>query len=115
MKQWTLLILNTATLLITLLINYLVGANDLTGASVGEISDKYDNLFTPAGYAFAIWGVIYFLLIVFVAYQWIVWIKQRNDEYLRRTGIWFILSNIANATWIIVWTSDRMGLSMVMI
>lgn len=115
MKQWTLLILNTATLLFTLLVNYLVGANNLTGASVGEISDKYDNLFTPAGYAFAIWGVIYFLLVVFVIYQWVAWIKQRDDEYLNRTGIWFILSNLANAAWIIVWTSDMIGLSLVLI
>jgi hypothetical protein len=31
----------------------------LNGIKTGEVSDMCDNLFTPAGYIFAIWGMIY--------------------------------------------------------
>ena len=115
MRQWAFLILNTVTLIFTLLINYLVGTGDFTGTTVGEISAKYENLFTPAGYAFAIWGVIYLLLVAFTGYQWYAWIKKRDDEYLKSTGIWFSLSNLANGFWIIAWTSDMIGLSFLII
>ncbi len=29
----------------------------------GELSDRYPNLFVPAGFTFAIWGLIYLLLL----------------------------------------------------
>jgi hypothetical protein len=115
MKQWVLLIMNSVTLLFTLLMNYLTVAGELTGATVGEISARYENLFTPAGYAFSIWGIIYMGMLGFLGYQWYAWIKDRNDEYLRRTGIWFIMSNISNGAWIIAWTSDYIGLSFFLI
>lgn len=111
MKQIIVLVLNSITLVFTLALNYLVGTGNVAGATVGEISAQYDNLFTPAGYAFAIWGIIYILLIVFAGYQWYEWIKHRNSENINRTGIWFILSNLANGMWIIAWTGDRIGLS----
>ncbi len=34
--------------------NWLANALPLAGRETGEVSDKYLNLFTPAGYAFAI-------------------------------------------------------------
>ncbi len=115
MKQIVLLILNSITLVLVLLVNYLSNSGAFGSATVGEISARYDNLFTPAGYAFVIWGVIYLLLIFFVGYQWYEWIKNRSDEYLKRTGIWFILSNLANGFWILAWTSDRIGLSFMLL
>ncbi len=111
MKQITLLILNTLTLLFTLAVNYLAGTGAFNNASVGEISAQYENLFTPAGYAFAIWGVIYLFLVLFAGFQWYAWFKNGNDEYLKRTGLWFVLSNLANGFWIIAWTSNYIGLS----
>lgn len=112
MKQIILLLLNTITLLFTLLVNYLAGTGTFNNNSVGDISARYENLFTPAGYAFGIWGVIYLLLVAFVGYQWYEWYKHKNDEYLNRTGIWFTLSNLANGFWIIAWTNGSVGLSL---
>jgi hypothetical protein len=110
-----LLVANSVTFIMVLLFNYLAGTGAFNNASVGEISDRYNNLFTPAGYAFAIWGLIYLFLFVFVGYQWFVWLKKRDDEYINATGIWFIISNIANGTWIIAWTNDWIGLSLFLI
>jgi hypothetical protein len=115
MRQILLLILNSITLILVLTINYLIGSGSIGAAIVGEISAKYESLFTPAGYAFAIWGLIYLLLILFSGYQWYAWIKNKNDEYLKRTGIWFILSNLANSGWIIAWTNDLIALSFFLI
>ena len=50
-------------------INYLAELLRLGGKDIGEISAKYPNLFTPAGYAFSIWGLIYLLLLIYVIYQ----------------------------------------------
>ena len=115
MRQIILLMLNSLTFIFVLLLNYLTGTGAINNTSVGEISDRYHNLFTPAGYAFAIWGLIYLLLFVFVGYQWYAWIKKRDNEYLKATGIWFIISNFANGMWIIAWTNDRIGLSFFLI
>jgi hypothetical protein len=115
MRQIVLLVLNSITYLLVLSVNYLAGTGALNNASVGEISDRYHNFFTPAGYAFAIWGVIYLLLFVFVGYQWYAWLKRRDDEYLMSAGIWFIISNLANSLWIIAWTNNRIGLSLILI
>lgn len=112
MKQLALLIFNTATLLYALIMNGLSNTGAFHGKSVGEISDKYNTLFAPAGYAFSIWGLIYVLLILFVGHQWYQWLKHRNDTELLQTGIWFALGNIANGTWIIAWLGENMGISL---
>lgn len=114
MKQLALLIFNTATLLYALVMNGLSNSSAFNGKSVGEISDKYETLFAPAGYAFSIWGLIYLLLILFVGHQWYQWLKQRNDTELMQTGIWFALGNIANGTWIIAWLGESMGASLLL-
>ncbi|WP_205745701.1 hypothetical protein [Egibacter rhizosphaerae] len=41
----------------------------LPGAQVGTISDRYDSWIDPAGYAFAIWGLIYVASLAFAIYQ----------------------------------------------
>lgn len=71
-------ILNTATLLGTLYINYWSNTGALNDNTIGAVSDKYSTLFTPADYAFSIWGFIYLFLLAFVAFQWYVW---RTGKY----------------------------------
>ncbi|MDZ7741147.1 MAG: hypothetical protein U5Q03_05190 [Bacteroidota bacterium] len=114
MKQITLLILNSLSLVAALYVNYL-GANARLGSyDVSDISSLYENLFTPAAYAFGIWGLIYFLLLTFVVYQWYAWIRTRDDYELKRTGLLFTLSNILNAFWIYAWVNDRPGISLLL-
>lgn len=115
MKQKGLLLLNSVTLLFTLVMNYFYGSGEAGRASVGEISSRYETLFTPAGYAFAIWAVIYLLLIAFIGYQWFEWVKHREDTYLKATAWWLAFGNLANGLWIFAWTNDRIAWSMVLI
>lgn len=106
-------LLNTLTLLGTLFVNYWVNTGHMNGKTVGEISHKYDTLFAPADYAFAIWGFIYLTLLSFVGYQWYIWFAKKNREPIRQTGIWLMVANIANGLWVIAWLNEYIGLSVV--
>lgn len=113
MKQIALLIINTLSLIFALVMNYLSGTGAIAGRNVGEVSRMYDNLFTPSGYAFAIWGLIYLLLMALVLHQWYAWLGRKEDRELKQTGIWFALSNVANGTWIVAWLNLNMAASLV--
>jgi len=64
MKVKIVQILNITGLLLTLVINYLANAIPIADKNTGEVSDLYETLFAPAGFTFAIWGIIYLLLLV---------------------------------------------------
>ena len=115
MKQINLLSINTLSLIFALVLNGLAGSGVFNGKSVGDISARYDTLIAPAGYAFAIWGIIYLLLILFVGYQWYAWLRNRDDTALKQTGYWFALGNIANGLWIVAWLNEYMGISVLLI
>ncbi len=98
------LLLNTITFAGTLYANYYVNASAVEGESIGEISDRFMTLITPADYAFAIWGLIYLGLIVFIGFQWFQYLTGREDQ-LAQIGIWLAVANIANGLWIWSWMS----------
>lgn len=113
MKKLVYLLANSLTLIFALYINYLSGTGAINGMTVAEVSAKYENLFTPAGYAFAIWGLIYLLLLAFVGFQWYSFIKKIDDDNLMKTGLWFSLSNLANGFWIYAWMHLYIGISVI--
>lgn len=114
-KNLILLVFNTFSFLATLYLNYLYGAGVGERKSVGEICNQYDTLITPAGYAFSIWGLIYLLLLSFIVFQWVSFFKNQNQKSLTPSSIWFGLSNIFNGLWIIVWTSEMIFISVLVI
>ena len=101
----TLQLLNLLGFILVIVLNGLANALPINGYTTGELSDRYPNLFVPAGFTFSIWGVIYLLLLVFVIYQirnW--WSKHRLDmSFVQKIGPWFAISCLANASWIIAW------------
>lgn len=95
-------VLNVATLAVTLVTNALANALPLNGRTTGEISDGFaENLFAPAGYVFSVWGLIYLLLTAFGVYQAIP--TGRRSAAVARVGPWFVLSCVANALWLVFW------------
>lgn len=82
-----------------LVVNYLANALPIAGRTPADVSDMYPTLFTPAGITFAIWGVIYLLLLGFVIYA-IRFFGKPKPEFLQRIGGWFILSCVANMAWL---------------
>jgi translocator protein len=91
--------LNIFGLVAVLIINTLAITLPINGMSTGTISDLYPSLFTPAGFTFSIWSVIYSLLITFSVYQF--WIKK--ESYFAELSLWFLLSCLANVSWILAW------------
>lgn len=91
--------------------NYLANAKPLGGISTGEISDKYPTLFTPAGFTFSIWGIIYLLVGGFVISSILI-----NNYYETENTIviyLFIVSTILNVLWLLCWHYDKIGLSVI--
>ncbi len=110
-KNLLYLLLNSLTLAGTLVLNYFAGAGKLSGKSIGEVSAAYLTLLTPAGYAFSIWSLIYLALLGFVAYQWFCYIRKSKKNSLQESGLWFALANVANALWVVAWSFEWIGLS----
>lgn len=107
-------ILNLISLIITIAVNYFVNTGEHVAANMKAISGKYDNLLTPAGYAFSIWGLIYLGLICFAIYQARgIFNKNTDNEFVLHIGPWFIIANILNAAWVLAFTHDLIALSIV--
>jgi translocator protein len=105
---------NIVFFVLTIVVNSLAGSTNLIGAkNTADVSNAYQTLVTPAGYVFAIWGIIYVLLGVFVVYQALP--KQRGKEYQKRIGWLFVLSSIINVAWIFVWQFEILALSVLLI
>lgn len=91
----------------------MIGANALAnilpinGITTGAVSDSYPNLFAPAGYTFAIWGLIYLALLFALGRL----LFQKEPEF-SVVSSWFIVSNLANTVWIFAWHYRMIALSL---
>jgi hypothetical protein len=101
-------IVNVIGFLVKIIVNGAANALPFNGVTTGELSDKYGNLFTPAGYVFAIWGIIYVLLAAFTLYQYFV-----DDEELHKNIGWlFVASSFFNSIWMFLWHYEYLTLSL---
>lgn len=114
-RRITLSAINGVAYLGTVFINYLANALPFNGQSTGAISDRYYNLFTPAGFTFAIWGIIYLALGTFIVFQIIASFRenQPSTSFVDRIGWWFVISCVANSFWIFIWHHEILWLSVV--
>ena len=104
-------ITNVVGFIAVIAVNILANALPINGKTTGELSDSYPNLFVPAGYVFAIWGVIYLLLLMFTVYQ--ASPKRRGAQFLGKIGYLFGISCVANVVWIFLWHYELVFLSLV--
>ena len=91
--------------LITIAINILADALPINGLNTGKISDTFQVYFVPAGYVFAIWGIIYIGMIAYAVYQALP--AQRENPRLQATGWWVVLGGLANSMWIFLWHYEQ--------
>jgi hypothetical protein len=111
-------ILNGFFLVFTIIFNYLSNTGIFNGKTIGNVSKQYHNLFTPAGYAFSIWGIIYLLLIGFVFYTGRSLYKPEKtnaDYFVQKIGGWFVISCLANCAWIVTWLYGYTGISVIIL
>jgi hypothetical protein len=107
LRQWV----NVVALAVTIAVNGLANALPLNGQTTAEISNRFPVYFVPAGYVFAIWGLIYVALIAFVVYQ--ARPAQRANAQVRRIGYLFALSCLANSLWLFLWHYEYFVLTLV--
>jgi hypothetical protein len=110
-----LVILNLLGFVGTVVVNALANALPINNRTTGELSDQYPNLFTPAGLTFAIWGLIYVLLAIFVIYQLRIVAKEDAEKsyFIERIGPLFFVASLANIGWIFAWHYEVVPLSLV--
>ena len=84
---------------------------NLGGQTTGAVSAKYPALFTPSGFTFSIWGLIYLALAAFIFYQ--ASPRQLGNNRIVAISGYFKLSCLANALWIFAWHFELLGLSLV--
>lgn len=116
-KIKTLQVLNFVFFIIMVIMNGLAVGLPLNGKSTGELSDKYPNLFVPAGITFSIWSVIYLALLFFCIYQVRSLFSKRPEPHLamilNAIGYLFVLNATFNALWIVAWHYEILPLSIV--
>ncbi len=100
-KDLTRQILIVVAVVATIAINGLANALPINGLQTGEISDSFPVYFTPAGYVFSIWGVIYLGLLAYAVYQALP--AQRQNPRLRSIRTLFLVGSLANIAWILLW------------
>lgn len=103
---------NIAALVIVIAVNAVANILPLAGRTTGAVSAKYPSLFTPAGFTFSIWSLIYVALAVFAVYQALP--GQRGDAALARVGPWFKAGCAANVLWIFAWHFEWITVSLLL-
>jgi translocator protein len=93
--------LNFLGLLLVVIVNILANTLPLNGQTTGEISNRLNVLFTPAGYVFSIWGIIYLFLFIWVLRQ--LPKNRRNLPFYQSTSGLFLLTCMLNILWIFLW------------
>jgi len=93
-------VLTVAVFIVTVAINAAANALPINGQLTAEISDRFRVFVIPAGYVFAIWGLIYVLLGAFTVDQ--ARPSRAADPTLRRLGWLPALTGVLNSIWVLL-------------
>lgn len=93
-----------------LAVNALAGAGRINDLTPGDVAARYALPFTPAGWVFSIWGLIYLGLLAFTAYQ-LAGAGARSQR-LRPVRGAYLVSCVANATWLLLWHHEAVTASL---
>lgn len=108
-------ILNFLSVVLLIIVNYFSQVLRLNNNTIGSLSAEYRNLFTPEGYAFSIWGLIFLALLAYCGFQiYRSFFSDEDSDFIGRTGPWFAIANFANAGWVVVWLYEYTGLSVIL-
>ena len=102
---------NLLSVLLALIVNILATTLPLNNQTTGQISDRFKVFFVPAGYVFAIWGIIYIGWIAFTVYQFLP--AHKESPRLRGLGYSFALTGVFNAAWLFCWQYNHFTLSVI--
>ncbi|QHT68019.1 tryptophan-rich sensory protein [Rhodocytophaga rosea] len=99
--------------LVNIFFNYNMNANPPGGLTNAEVSARYPTLFTPAGYAFSIWGVIYLSFIGYIIFQLLP--SQRKQHVYDVLAKPLIITSILSICWLFSFSYELLLLSVCII
>ncbi|WP_462422166.1 tryptophan-rich sensory protein [Salinicoccus sp. Marseille-QA3877] len=89
--------------------------NYTAGSSVGNVADDNPTIIQPAGFAFAIWGLIYVLIFIWMVKLFFSKGDQFSVSIAERLKYWPIINFILNGVWIVAFTQQWMVISTIVI
>jgi hypothetical protein len=76
----------------------------LGGLTTQQVSERYPNLFTPAGFTFGIWGLLYLGQLLFPLYQsGLLGRSAPREALVLCLGPWPALVGLLNGLWLLAW------------
>lgn len=107
-------IVNLIVFILMIYVNYLSGTGKINDVSAGGVSSQYPTLFTPAGFTFSIWGLIYLFNFLFSVRLFWMAITGSNEKDVEKLLKFFIISCMLNISWIYAWHYDMMTISVLL-
>ncbi len=95
------------TYLFMVAMNILSNALPFYGRTAGEVSAMYETLFTPAGFTFSIWGLIYLMLLVLILRLLRLPATTLSSKQGRTFLHALIASSLLNSLWLLFWHRDN--------
>lgn len=102
--------LNTVSVLAVISINALANILPINGVQTGQVSRDFDTLFTPSGFTFSIWSIIYLGQLAFVVFSARFFSAEKRTFLTELKHIIWINGSL-NIGWILAWHHYRIGLS----
>jgi len=105
-------ILNVLAFAVAMIFNAKQSSFAAKDVNLATITHQWHVLIAPADYAFAIWGLIYSLIIIFVIYLALPGLKSRNDQLIYGTGATgmgylFAINMFFNSFWLIIFVQNN--------
>lgn len=110
-KSW----INLIAFVITLIVNYLTASGFINGMSQKAVSNKYNTLITPAGFAFSIWGLIYLLIGISLVYMLLKNKETKVKILINIITPIFLFNCLFNILWNISFSYEKIGISTIFI
>ena len=104
-------VINIFMFVALMVFNNIANKLPLGGVTQKELSAAYQILLTPAGYVFAIWGLIYLGLTAYIILQSRP--SRRDDHALRALDLPFRLSCLCNVLWLTAWHYRYVAISLI--
>lgn len=99
-------IVNVVAYLINVVVTYGIGVGGILDLPTNdELSQKYQTLVTPIGWAFSIWGIIFGLQALWVIVPLVVK-KQRDNPFIYAIGYYYLCVCIAQAAWTVAFSLE---------
>ncbi|WP_048600820.1 hypothetical protein [Rubeoparvulum massiliense] len=108
-KLKTYQLINLLAFALMIVINVLADTLPFNGITTSEVAKLYPNLFMPADITFAIWGVIYLALAMYILFQFGIFVRKGKDQidFVFNVGWLFTVSALANVNWLLFWHNQQ--------